>query len=461
MCRTHESISIQIKTMTQQEWSAGSTRPSRSKHHSANKQKTFVHADKSKEINCIFLSKKHAKDRTQCPAWGKKCSKCHKRNHFSTACKSQNKQKKQSSHVSIIAQDTSGQDDYVTTPEETDIVKHKSNPNKVFVTLSVNEKEEHFQIASRATVNVMSDITLSKLCGNADQLESFSITLLMYSQKLNLLEGRKKMLVLNPKNNNMYTVEFIIVNGQCKSVLGLKTCEELELLTVNRQNILLVTSQSTNTQGLSEQDIVNSHLDVFKSKGKLEGQLHLELDESVQPVQLPPRRVPLAVKDKLQAELEIFSNMEIIAKVDDPADWISSMVVTTKRNGKVRLCIDPKALSNALKRNHYPLQSIEDVLPLLSDAKLFTVLDARNGFWHVQLDTDSSYLTFSTPWRRYRWLRMPFEITSAPEEFQRRMDITLRGLDGTKAIADDIQVFGVGSSQKEAEKSHDEDLQLY
>ena len=58
--------------------------------------------------------------------------------------------------------------DYVATPEETDIVKHKSNPNKVFVTLSVNEKEEHFQIASRATVNVMSDIILGKLCGNAD-----------------------------------------------------------------------------------------------------------------------------------------------------------------------------------------------------------------------------------------------------------------------------------------------------
>ena len=57
----------------------------------------------------------------------------------------------------------------------------------------------------------------------------------------------------------MYTVEFIIVKGQCKSILGLKTCEELELLilTMNRQNILLVTSQSTNTQGLSERDIVN------------------------------------------------------------------------------------------------------------------------------------------------------------------------------------------------------------
>ena len=202
------------------------------------------------------------------------------------------------------------------------------------------------------------------------------------------------MLVLNPKNNDMYTVKFVIVKGQCKSILGLKTCEELQLLTVNRQNMLLVISQSTNTQGLSEQDIVNSCSDVFKSKGKL----HLELDESVQAVQLPPRRVPLAVKDKLQAELEILSHMEIIAKVDDPTDWISSMVVTTKRNGKVRLSIDPKALNNSLKRNHYPLPSIEDVLPLLSDAKLLTVLDNRNGFWQVQLDTDSSYLTtFSTP----------------------------------------------------------------
>ena len=123
---------------------------------------------KAKKINCIFFGKQHAKDRNQCPPWGKKCSTCHKPNHFSTACKSQNKQKKQSSYVSIIAQDTSDQDHYVATPEEIDIVMHKSNLNKGFVTLSVNEKEEHFQIDTRATVNVMSDITLSKLYGNAD-----------------------------------------------------------------------------------------------------------------------------------------------------------------------------------------------------------------------------------------------------------------------------------------------------
>ena len=139
--------------------------------------------------------------------------------------------------------------------------------------------------------------------------------------------------------------------------------------------------------------------------------------------------------------------MEIITKANNPTNWISLLVVTTKRNGKVRLRIDPKPLSNALKRNHYPLPTIGDVLPLLSNAKLFTVLNARNGFWHVQLDTNSSYLTtFSTPWGSYRWLGMPFGITSAPKEFQRRMGI------------DDILVFGTGSTREEAEKSHNERL---
>ena len=105
---------------------------------------------------------------------------------------------------------------------------------------------------------------------------------------------------------------------------------------MNRQNISLGTSKSTNTQGLSGEDIVNSYSDHFKGEGKLEGQLHLKLYESVQPVQLPPRRVPLTVKDKLQVELERLSNLEIITRVDDPTDWISSLVVTTKRSGKVR-----------------------------------------------------------------------------------------------------------------------------
>jgi len=150
------------------------------------------------------------------------------------------------------------------------------------------------------------------------------------------------------------------------------------------------------------------------------------------------------------------SNIGVIRKVDTPTNWISALLVTTKKNGKVRLCIDPKPLNEALHRNHYALPTIDDVLPLLSKARAFTVLDAKNGFWYIQLDELSSFATtFGTPWGHFRWLCLPFGVSLAPEEFQRGIDIALEGLPGQKAIADGILVFGAGDTDEEALRDHE------
>jgi len=88
-------------------------------------------------------------------------------------------------------------------------------------------------------------------------------------------------------------------------------------------------------------------------------------------------------------------------------------------------------LNKAIKRLHYPISSINDILPQLSKAKVFSVLDAKDEFWKVKSDGPRSYLTtFWTPFGRYRWLRMPFGISSAPEEFQRRQHEVTEGLLG-------------------------------
>lgn len=101
--------------------------------------------------------------------------------------------------------------------------------------------------------------------------------------------------------------------------------------------------------------------------------------------------------------------MEILAKVQVPTVSLSAIIVARKCNGKIRLCVDPKPLNQALKRNHYPLPLIDDLLPRLAITKhYFTVEDAKNGFWHVPLDYESSLLTrFGTPWGCYCWKRMP------------------------------------------------------
>ena len=129
---------------------------------------------------------------------------------------------------------------------------------------------------------------------------------------------------------------------------------------------------------------------------------------------------------------------------------------TTNSEGeivKVRLCLDPRDLNKWVKREHYRTRTIDEVVTELKDAKLFTVVDARKGYWHVSLDKESSYLTtFSTPFGRYRFNRLPFGLVVSQDTFQKQLDTVSEGLDGITSIADDT--FAYGSSEEE----HDANL---
>ena len=67
------------------------------------------------------------------------------------------------------------------------------------------------------------------------------------------------------------------------------------------------------------------------------------------------------------------------------------------------------------------------------------MLDAHHEFWQLALDEQSSKLTtMATPLGRFRWERLPFVVSPAPEIVQQKLDECISGLDGVKAIADDI-----------------------
>ena len=110
----------------------------------------------------------------------------------------------------------------------------------------------------------------------------------------------------------------------------------------------------------------------------------------------------MALRSESKAELDKLESLAVIQNVDEPTSWMSSLVAVRKPNGDIRICIDPKLLNKALKRCYYQIPTLEDVLHQLSRAKVFTVADVRNGFWHVELDKASSELTtFGTSFGRY------------------------------------------------------------
>ena len=177
----------------------------------------------------------------------------------------------------------------------------------------------------------------------------------------------------------------------------------------------------------------------------------MQVKPEVCPVIHAAGRVPFALRDRLRAELDREESLGVITKVNEPTDWVNSITIVEKKNGTLRICLDPRDLNKALKREHYSCPTIEDIAARLRGATMFTVLDARSGYWQVKLDRKSSMLTtFNTPFGRYRFNRLPFGVNSAQDVFQKEIDLTYEGLPGVSAIVDDILVYGKDREEHDA-----------
>ena len=395
---------------------------------------------------CRYCGGKRHKERQQCPAYGKTCRNCGKPNHFQSVCRAQ-----PSKQVHVVTTEQSGDEseDSLYQLEEVGAVHHQRT--KQFLTAlqvleTSGDTEIQCQLDTGATCNVMTltDLCNIKQCGNP-QMNSSTARLRLYDGTIIPVLGEVDLRC--KVNERQETITFKVISGKQKPLLSGHVCLKLGLISIN--NVGAVDAVG------SENSLLVQYKDVFEGLGCLQGDYHIDIDNSVPPVQHAPRRTPVALKKRLKQKIDEMEKKGIIAKVDEPTAWISSLVAVVKPN-KVRVCIDPRDLNKAIQRPKYQIPTLEEILPQLAEAKIFSVLDAKDGFHQVQLDTSSSYLTtFWTPFGRYRYLRMPFGISSAPEEFQRRIHLIVEGLPGVAVIADDILVYGCGPDYR---ADHDANL---
>ena len=135
--------------------------------------------------------------------------------------------------------------------------------------------------------------------------------------------------------------------------------------------------------------------------------------------------------------------MRVIQKVTEPTEWVNSLVVVEKPNKDVRLCLDPRELNKSILREHFPMKTVEEVAAKVKNAKIYSVLDASNGYWQIKITRGSqTYTTFNSPFGRYKYLRLPFGIKSSSEVFQRAVSQILENIEGCEVIADDILIWG-------------------
>ncbi|KAK3742424.1 hypothetical protein QZH41_001017, partial [Actinostola sp. cb2023] len=332
---------------------------------------------------------------------------------------------------------------------------------EIYVEMLIDEKSVTFQVDSGSSINIIPE----KYAGEQPIVPTQRRLRMWNGAEMNPV-GTTRLIIRNPKDRKKYSLEFIVVKESLTPLIGARAAQHMQLITVNADkfvtasNVKSVKETSEVKRLTTVEQLLEEYSDVLNRQlGTLPGKVHLEIDKDVKPVITPVRRVPTALTAKLKAELDKYVELGVLAPIEEPTPWVSSLVVATKKSGALRVCNDPRELNKALKRETYQLPILDEILPELAQAKVFSTVDLRSGFWHCVLDEESSILTtFATPYGRYRWRRLPFGLNVSSEIFQRNVNQALEGLEGVLDITDDILIYGVGSTDDQANADHDQKL---
>jgi len=248
---------------------------------------------------------------------------------------------------------------------------------------------------------------------------------------------------------------FYVVDVDGPAVLGLPTCEHFNIITINELTGESETSSKPSPPKpiKSVRDLKKMFPDQFDKIGSFKTPAKLHLKPDAQPTIDAPRKCSIHIRDKLKQEIDKMEADGIIKKVEHHTDWCSSITTATKKDGSLRVCLDPRRLNQNLKRCPHKIPTLEEITPAFAKAKYFSKLDAKAGYWSVHLDPESQELTtFRTPFGRYCFRRLPFGLNVSQDIFQQHMDQILEKVSGADGIADDVVVHGA------TEEEHDENL---
>lgn len=481
ICRSAEATTRQLKAMTSpDEVQSLRHQPRQHRSKSRTKRQQFRgHHDQTRSPStgrrpeadrcCRFCGRKHGPSKRSCPAFGDKCTRCGKSNHWAAVCRSkQGNEACQQITESLLS-------------------LHHDDNRRVFSHLYVDGRKVKFLLDCGATVNLLPRALVASM--GRTNLRPPKSTLRMFDRTELHSIGMITASLSHPRTKDTIDVEFYVTDHE-EPILGIDACRRLDMLRVVEENICGVkdvrrsspspsrrsrtppSSSSTpppppsydtslSSGRLSEADIFERYADLFDGKlGMMEGEVHLEVNPDIKPVQMPLRRLPVAIRDNIESELKRLVKDNVIVSVTEPTPWVSALLAVMRPSGQgVRICIDPSPLNRALMRSTHYIPSLDDILPRLADAKVFSTVDIKNAFWHLKLDKESSLLTtFQTPFGRYRWLRLAFGLSVAPEIWTSRIQAAVADLKGVYCIADDLICTGCGPDLATAARDHDANL---
>lgn len=158
-------------------------------------------------------------------------------------------------------------------------------------------------------------------------------------------------------------------------------------------------------------------------------------------------RVPHKDRDILLKMVNELEKEGIIEKCQ--SNYNSPVIIIPKKDDSgnktdKRLVIDYRKLNEISEICSFPIPLIDDILDSLNGCSFFTTLDIKGAFYQILMEESSrDYTAFTVGAFQYRWVRMPFGLSTAPFTWQRAINTILAELigKGVYVYLDDVIVF--------------------
>ena len=191
--------------------------------------------------------------------------------------------------------------------------------------------------------------------------------------------------------------------------------------------------------------LIRDNHDLFSSPNKQLGTckyIPMTISTTGPPISQRAYRAPLL---KRQLISDCIDDM-LAQNINRPSvsSWASPVTIVPKPDGSPRFCIDYRKLNSVTTPDQHPLPNMAEIVDLIGQAKVFSTLDLKSGYWQIAIDEASIPKTaFRCHRDLYEFRRLPFGLRNAPASFQRIMDSVLGDLIGKNCLLylDDIFVF--------------------
>ena len=337
----------------------------------------------------------------------------------------------------------------------------------------IEDREIDVLIDTGATVNVMDEYTYREKFAKTCKLRKTNSIIHSYHTSENPVPPLKiigKIDTVVESKERIVPAIFYVVKGSTKTepLMSYQTAVNLRSIHIpgaadDIVNVVEMDSKQHkgksidphNVQETYKEMIIKKHEEVFQGIGKMKDVVvDLHVDESVEPIAQPHRKIPFSIRPLLEKELQKLEEQDIIEKVEKPTGWVSPIVVIPKKNNEIRLTVDMRVANKAIPRTHNVMPTVEDIISELNGATMFSHIDMKHGYHQIELEEKNRNITtFSTHTGLYRYKRLNFGTKSAGEIFDHfvRKEIT-EGIPGCINISDDILVYG------KTKNEHDENL---